>query len=357
MDEHAAMGRALALAWHGWGRVQPNPLVGAVVLAGGVVVGEGWHAEYGQAHAEPGALAQAGDRATGGTLVVTLEPCNHTGKQPPCVDAILAAGIARVVVALADPNPVAAGGAERLRAAGVTVEFGLRAGEAAAQNARFLAAERRPDRPWVALKLARSLDGKMADHAGASRWISGPEAREWVQWLRAGFDAIGVGGATARADDPLLTVRGPLIPRVPPARVVFARTAEVPTDGALIRTATDTPVYIVAGTEAPEDRVGALQRAGARVLRGEGLGEQLRALRGAGVQSLLVEGGGRLAGALLAAGLVDRGYLVQAPIWLGDHGVAGVVGVPDVGIGEACRWRQVECRSLGGDALVVLDAR
>lgn len=356
MHERAAMRRALELAGNGWGRAQPNPLVGAVVLdAHGEPAGEGWHAEYGQAHAERAALARAGDRARGGTLVVTLEPCAHQGKQPPCVDAILAAGVSRVVVALGDPNPVAAGGAERLRAAGVTVEIGLEAAAAADQNAPFLFAVRRTDRPWIALKLARSLDGRVADRSGASRWVSGPEARAWVHWLRAGFDAIGVGGATARADDPLLTVRGPLVPRVPPVRVVFTRGADVPLGGALVQGARDVPVYIVAEPEAPAARCRALEGHGVRVVRAAGLAAQLEALRQAGVHSLLVEGGGTLAGALLSAGAVDRAYLVESPLWLGDGGVPALRGVPDVAVADAARWRTIERRALGDDTLLVID--
>ena len=183
------MQHALDLAWRGWGRVHPNPLVGAVVLDGGEAVGEGWHAEYGEQHAEPIALAAAGPRARGATLVVTLEPCAHQGKQPPCVDAILRAGIRRVVAALPDANPVAAGGAAALRAAGVSVELGLERSAAEAQNAAFLHGLGNPERPFVALKLATSLDGRIADLEGRSRWISGSDARGYVHWLRAGFDA------------------------------------------------------------------------------------------------------------------------------------------------------------------------
>ena len=210
------MARALDLAWRGWGRVQPNPLVGAVVLAAGELVGEGWHPEYGDRHAEALALSAAGERARGATLVVTLEPCAHQGKQPPCTDAILRSGVRRVLAAMPDPNPVAAGGGDRLRAAGVEVEIGPLADAAAAQNAMFLHSISHPNRPFVALKLATTLDGRIADGSGHSRWISGQEAREYVQWLRAGFDAIAVGGRTARLDDPSLTVRGPVRPRVPP---------------------------------------------------------------------------------------------------------------------------------------------
>ncbi|MBA3259654.1 MAG: bifunctional diaminohydroxyphosphoribosylaminopyrimidine deaminase/5-amino-6-(5-phosphoribosylamino)uracil reductase RibD, partial [Gemmatimonadales bacterium] len=176
------MVRALDLAWRGWGRVHPNPLVGATVLAGNALVGEGWHPEYGDRHAEPLALDQAGERASGATLVVTLEPCAHRGKQPPCTEAIVRAGVRRVVAALADPNPAAAGGADRLRAAGIEVEIGLLGHIAAAQNAPFLHGFREQSRPFIALKLATTLDGRIADAAGRSRWISGREAQEYVHW-------------------------------------------------------------------------------------------------------------------------------------------------------------------------------
>src|SRR4051812_23544621 len=177
------MTRALDLAWKGWGRVQPNPLVGAVILQGEEPVGEGYHPEYGDRHAEAIALAAAGNRARGATLVVTLEPCSHQGKQPPCTRAIIQAGIRRVAAAMEDPNPDAAGGGEQLRSAGLEVEFGLGANAAATQNAVFLHRLRNTQRPFVALKLATTLNGRIADGFGRSRWISGQQGREYVQWL------------------------------------------------------------------------------------------------------------------------------------------------------------------------------
>ena len=216
MDEAQAMERALSLAWRGWGRVHPNPLVGAVLLREGRIVGEGFHAEFGGPHAEAAALAIAGEAARGATAIVTLEPCAHFGKQPPCADALIAAGVRRVVFAIADPNPQASGGAERLRAAGIDVAHGVDAERAAIQNAAFLHRFRETGRPYVALKLATSIDARIADPEGRSRWISGPEAREYVHWLRAGFDAIGVGGRTAAVDDASLTVRGTVEPRRTP---------------------------------------------------------------------------------------------------------------------------------------------
>ena len=348
------MARALDLAWRGWGRVQPNPLVGAVILSGDEPIAEAWHAEYGELHAEALALASAGDRARGATLVVTLEPCTHQGKQPPCVDAILRAGVGRVVAGLSDPNPLAAGGAARLRSGGVEVAMGLMADAAAAQNAAFLHRFSNHTRPFVALKLATSLDGYIADSSGRSRWISGAQAREYVQWLRAGFDAIAVGGRTARIDDPSLTVRGNLQPRVAPQRVIFSASADLPNTATLVRTACEIPTLVVA-TQPPPMAVSRLEAQGVLVVASEDLESALLLLRQRGIDSLLVEGGGHLAGALLAAGLVDRYYWLQSPIWLGQGGARAIEGLPEVSLEQARPWRVVERRALGSDSLVVLD--
>ncbi|HYC32847.1 MAG TPA: bifunctional diaminohydroxyphosphoribosylaminopyrimidine deaminase/5-amino-6-(5-phosphoribosylamino)uracil reductase RibD [Gemmatimonadales bacterium] len=349
------MARAIDLAWRGWGRVHPNPLVGATVIAGGALVGEGWHAEYGDRHAEPIALADAGERARGGTLVVTLEPCAHRGKQPPCTDAIVRSGIRRVVAAVADPNPLAAGGADRLRAAGVEVELGLLARQAADQNAMFLHQFRGAGRPFVAIKLATSIDGRIADAAGRSRWISGEAAQEYVHWLRAGYDAIAVGGRTARADDPQLTVRGPVDPRVEPRRVVFDAAADLDPELTVIRTARRIPTFVVTSPAAPSSRAERLAECGATIVPAASLADAMRALGGYGIGSLLVEGGGRLAGALVGQDLADRFYWVQSPLWLGERGVAAIGGLPSAPIDRAARWRPVERRALGEDTLLVLD--
>ncbi|HEY3012964.1 MAG TPA: bifunctional diaminohydroxyphosphoribosylaminopyrimidine deaminase/5-amino-6-(5-phosphoribosylamino)uracil reductase RibD [Gemmatimonadales bacterium] len=355
MNEREAMARALDLAWRGWGRVQPNPLVGAVVLQGGKLVGEGWHPEFGDRHAEAVALADAGERARGATMVVTLEPCAHQGKQPPCTEAIISSGIRRVVAAMRDPNPVAGGGSERLRQAGVEVEVGPLGEAAAAQNAIFLHSVAPRARPYVALKLATTLDGRIADGFGRSRWISGSEGREYVQWLRAGFDAIAVGGRTARLDDPSLTVRGTVQPRVPPRRVVFDRAADLGPQLTLLRSAGEIPTLVVVSPDAEPGRIKRLEAAGVTVLRAGALEEGLRSLRDLGIGSLLVEGGGQLAGSLLGAGLVDRYYWLQSPVWLGDDAVPALAGLPSRGLDQAERWRVVERRALGQDTLLVLD--
>ena len=358
MDEREAMALALELAWRGWGRVQPNPLVGAVVLSGdGQLVGEGWHAEFGERHAEPVALEAAGDRARSGTLVVTLEPCDHLGKQPPCTGVVLASGVRRVVAAIPDPNPEASGGAAKLTAGGVEVQLGLERQAAEAQNAIFLHRFRNATRPFVALKLATSLDGRIADAAGQSRWISGETARAYVHWLRAGFDAIGVGGRTARADDPRLTVRGAVVPRLTPRRIVFDPKADLSPELDLVRTAGEVSTTLVAGADAPPANLRRLQMAGLTVLQAGSLEEGLGLLRGEGIGSILVEGGGRLAGALLSHDLVDRYYWVQSPLWLGERGVPATADLPSPPIARADRWSVVERRALGDDTLLVLDRR
>ncbi len=351
------MERALDLARRGWGRVAPNPLVGAVVLAGGAVVGEGYHAEFGGPHAEVVALQAAGERARGATLVVNLEPCAHHGKTPPCTDALVSAGVARVVAALSDPDAEARGGAALLRRKGVVVSIGLLAEAAAALNAPFLFAREQNKRPFVALKLATSIDGRIADAAGSSQWVSGETARDYVHWLRAGFDAIAVGGTTALQDNPLLTVRGPVTPRRPPVRVVFDRRAMLNPSAQLVSGARDVPTWVMASLEAPVSSVTALEQNGVRVFRPDSLAAGLRMLRDAGIQSVLCEGGGALGARLLADGLVDRLYWVQAPVWLGEGAVPAFPGVPPQPLSAAPRWTPVERRALGSDTLLVLDRR
>ncbi len=355
--EREAMGRALDLALRGWGRVAPNPLVGAVVLQDGTVAGEGFHAEFGGPHAEIVALGAAGARARGATLVVNLEPCAHHGKTPPCTEALIAAGVTRVVAAIRDPDPAARGGAEALRAHGLAVAFGVLAERAAALNAPFLFAHAQAERPFVALKLATSIDGRIADAHGSSRWVSGEEAREYVHWLRAGFDAIAVGGTTALRDDPQLTVRGPVTPRRPPIRVVFDRRAMLNETANLVKTAREMPTWVMASLDSPPGSVALLERSGVRVFRPASLSDGVRMLRGAGIHSVLCEGGGALGAKLLAEGMVDRLYWVQAPVWLGEGAVPAFPGVGGAALPEAPRWIPVERRAMGPDTLLVLDRR
>jgi len=353
----SAMQRAIDLARRGWGRVAPNPLVGAVVVSERLVVGDGWHAEFGGAHAEIVALRKAGERARGATMVVTLEPCAHEGKTPPCVDAIRAAGVGRVIVAVRDPDRAARGGADVLRSAGIIVETGVLAEAAAALIAPFLFVREQPSRPFLALKLATSIDARIADAGGRSQWISGPQAQSWAHWLRAGFDAVAIGAETARRDDPRLTVRGGIVPRRPPVRVVFDRRAALSPDAKLVHTASDVPTWVIASEEAPAANVKALETRGVRVFRPRSLEQGLVLLREAGIESLLCEGGGALGVGLLADHLVDRLYWLQGPVWLGSGGVPAFPGVADAKLDEAPRWIPVERRPLGPDTLLVLDRR
>lgn len=345
------MRRALALAARGWGQTAPNPMVGAVVVRDGVIVGEGFHARYGEAHAEVAAVSATGERARGATIYVTLEPCNHHGKQPPCVDAIIAAGIAHVVAATPDPNPVAQGGAARLRAAGISVEFGIEAEAARELNAPFYFAAEGATRPLITLKLAVSLDGAIAGPAGASlgapRWLTGEKARKYVHRLRANHDAIAVGIGTALADDPALTVRHGKRPRVAPTRVIFDHTARLPLKSALVKSSKRTPTLIVtADGSAPAAR--ALEAKGVGLIEAPSLESALTNLRTRGLRSLFVEGGATLAGALLTAGLVDRLIIFQAPVLLGPGALPAWTGAPPIE-----RLRIVERQSFDDDAMTV----
>lgn len=349
----AHMRRALDLARRGWGQTAPNPMVGAVVARGAEVVGEGWHERYGGPHAEVNALRAAGERARGATLYVTLEPCDHHGKTPPCTEAVLAAGVSRVVAAAADPSPDAGGGLARLRRAGVAVSLGLLGDESRQLDAPFFHALR-SRRPWTTLKLALSIDGALTDAARSSGWLTGPAARTEVHHLRAGHDAIGVGIGTVLCDDPMLTVRDAPPPRVAPTRVVFDRTARLPPESRLARSVAEAPVVVVA--ERPhEARAAALRRAGVELVVSDALPGALEALRERGIRSLLVEGGAGLAGGLLGHRLVDRLIIFQAPIILGAGALAGLADSPPVALGEARRLPVLERRQLGDDLMTVYD--
>lgn len=315
------MRRALALAQQGWGQTAPNPMVGAVVVRDGVIVGEGYHARYGEAHAEAVALKAAADRARGATMYVTLEPCNHFGKQPPCTEAILQARIKRVVIAAADPTALAGGGARHLADMGVEITFGVEEAAALELNAAFFFAAKETSRPWVTLKLALSQNGKMNDPSGARRWISNEKSRAEVHRLRANVDAIAVGIGTVRADNPQLTARGTIRPRVAPMRVVFDRHAETPLESKLVTTARETPTVVFAHRP-PVTRLAALHNAGVDVFEAEDLPQALAALRGFDVQHLLVEGGARVANEFLRQKLVDRLIIFQSPIELDDNALS-----------------------------------
>ena len=350
-DDGAWMRRALALAERGWGQTAPNPMVGAVVVRDGAVVGEGWHPRYGEPHAEVHALRSAGEGARGATLYVTLEPCNHHGKTPPCTDAILAAGIRRVVAAVPDPSPIARGGADRLRGEGVDVLLGVEESAARELNAAFFNALA-SDRPFVRLKLALSLDGALTDATGRPGWLTGDAARAEVHRLRADSDAVAVGIGTALVDDPLLTVRGVAPPRVPPLRVVFDTSARLPLDSKLVRSAREVPVVVLCWAPDPT-HAAALEHAGVELLHAASLPQAVRALRTRGVRSLLVEGGAGLASAFLQEALVDRLIIFRAPIVLGSGALNAFGGMPASTIDSAARWTIVESRRLADDEMTV----
>jgi diaminohydroxyphosphoribosylaminopyrimidine deaminase/5-amino-6-(5-phosphoribosylamino)uracil reductase len=326
-------------------------MVGAVVVRGDEIVGEGWHDEFGGPHAEAVALRAAGDRARGATIYVSLEPCAHHGKTPPCADALIAAGIARVVVAVQDPDPQARGGARQLRDAGTQVEIGLEAAVACELNAPFFHAYQ-STRPWVTLKLALSIDGAISDVTRSRGWLTGPRARAEVHRLRAGSDAIAVGLGTVRADDPSLTVRGRRKPRTAPARVVFDDAAMLPVDSVLARTARDTPTIVVARAPSRE-RVATLDALGVRVIDAEGIEDGLRRLAADGIRSLLVEGGARLAGRLLQRALVDRLIIFRAPIILGAGALPAFAYAPGNPLADVARLAVLERRAFDADTMTV----
>ena len=343
------MRRALSLAHQGWGRTAPNPMVGAVVVQSDSVVGEGYHAEYGGPHAEVVALRDAGERARGATVYVTLEPCAHHGKTPPCADALIAAGVARVVVAVMDPNPDARGGADRLRAAGIDVVAGVERGAACELNAPFFNAFV-SRRPWVVLKLALSREGAIAPASRTPQWLTGPEARAEVHRLRAGFDAIAIGLGTAIADDPALTARGVSAPRIPPARVVFDDEARLPARSALARTARDVPTIVVAHHPDGE-RAAALEALGVTIVRADTVEEALEALGRRGIHSILVEGGAGLAGRLLQRALVDRMVIFRTPVTLGAGAIDAFAHAPGLSLADSARFRVLDTTAFGDDTM------
>ena len=345
------MRRALDLARRGWGQTAPNPMVGAVVVRDGEVVGEGFHARYGEAHAEVVALAAAGERARGATLYVTLEPCAHHGKTPPCADAVIAAGVRRVVIATSDPNPEAAGGATRLRQAGITVEIGLGADAARELNAPFFHAFA-SKQPWIILKLATSLDGAIADASRArgssGNWLTGDESRRDVHRMRAGVDAVAVGIGTVLADDPMLTVRDAPAPRVPPRRVIFDSELRTPLGAGVVRGARIVPTTIIARRAAP-DRRDAMAQAGVDVRVYETMEGALLGLAADGIRAILVEGGARLAASLLEQGMVDRLVIFQAPVVLGAGALNPFASLSSSAAAALGHLRVIERVTLGSD--------
>jgi diaminohydroxyphosphoribosylaminopyrimidine deaminase/5-amino-6-(5-phosphoribosylamino)uracil reductase len=346
------MALALGLGRRGLGRVWPNPAVGCVIVRQGRIVGRGWTADGGRPHAETQALAQAGAAAKGATVYVTLEPCAHHGRTPPCADALVAAGVARVLVATGDPNPQVAGaGLDILRRAGIVVEVGVMQAEADSDHAGFLLTQT-DNRPFVTLKLAGSLDGRIATFAGHSQWITGPAARRAVHLLRARHDAVMIGAGTARADDPSLTVRDVGIARQP-VRVVVSRLLDLPADGQLARTAREVPLWLCHGSAA---RAARWEKAGAVCLDcGQGdrlaMRDVLSKLAAGGLTRVLCEGGGALAASLLSAQLVDELVLFHGGVAIGADGVPSLGDLDIQTLDQAPHFALRDVRTVGPDVM------
>lgn len=364
-DDSAAdrrfMALALALGRRGLGRTATNPAVGAVVVKDGIVLGRGWTAPGGRPHAEPQALARAGAAARGATLYVTLEPCSHHGKTPPCADAVVAAGIARVVSAMEDPNPEVAGqGHARLRAAGIKVDVGLFRAEAERDHAGHIRRVR-DGRPHVVIKLAVSRDDKIAGEGRRPVAITGPAAQARTHLLRAQCDAVLIGIGTALADDPLLTCRLPGLEVRSPRRVVLDSHLRLPLGGRLARSARQAPLWVITSAAAEAPAAALLGAEGAEVIRLDGTAQAadletvLRELSRRGVTRLLVEGGSRVAASFLREGLADEFWLLRGPGEIGPKGLDALDGLALAAITDAPQWRLRTSEPLAGDTLTIYD--
>ncbi len=348
------MRRALRLAERGAGNVAPNPKVGAVIVKDGVILGEGWHERFGEAHAEVNALSNArgrGANVEGATVYVTLEPCNHQGKTPPCTGSLISAGVKRVVYALSDPNPAASGGKATLENAGIEVTEGVLRKDAEELNASFLFGVESPHRPFVTLKLALSADGAIADAARGRSEITGPKTRRLVHAMRADASAVAVGIGTALADDPELTVRFAAVPEAPPTRVIFDRKARLPLTSRLVSSARDIPVVVVSdgSQRAAED---ALSKGGVAVVHASGMSDALRKLRAREIRHLFVEGGAGIASALAEEGLIDRLVIFQASVILGEGALHAFSSLPSP-MAKGIRLEAVRRRAVGDDFMTV----
>ena len=356
-DDARWMRLALSLGARGHGRVWPNPAVGCVIVKAGRVLGRGWTQPGGRPHAETEALAQAGDAAHGATAYVSLEPCAHQGHTPPCVEALIAASVARVVIAMEDPDPRVAGkGIARLQDAGIAVTTGVLQDQAAEAHQGFLSRVMR-GRPAVTLKLATSFDGRIATASGESQWITGPEARRHVHGMRARHDAVLIGAGTARADDPNLTVRG-LGMAHQPVRVVLSRRLDIPTDGALWNSLPEVPLWLCYGDAAdPQDRMAWAARGAGMIPCKTGPGGQLdvtdvmQALGREGLTRVFCEGGGALAASLLAADLVDDLVGFTAGMVLGAEGQPAIGAMGVAALAEAPRFTLRRSQPVGADIL------
>jgi diaminohydroxyphosphoribosylaminopyrimidine deaminase / 5-amino-6-(5-phosphoribosylamino)uracil reductase len=363
-DDERFMALALALGRRGLGRTWPNPAVGAVLVRDNVIVGRGWTQVGGRPHAEVEALRRAGQAAHGATLYVTLEPCSHQGKSPPCADAIIAAGVARVVSSLEDPNPKVAGaGHARLRAAGIAVHVGIGAATARRDHAGHIR-RMRDGRPQVMLKLAVSADGKAGAAGRRPLEITGAAARDRVHLLRAQSDAIMIGIGTALADDPMLTCRLPGMAAYSPVRIVLDSALRLPPASGLARSAGEVPVWVItalrpgAGTAAS-----ALQAQGVELLSAPGSEERrdiaavLKLVAERGITRLMLEGGPTLAAAFLAADLVDEAALFQSPTAVGDDGIDALDGLPLTALTQSPRLTCVRSEAVGADMVEFFERR
>ena len=350
------MALALALGRRGQGKTWPNPAVGCVLVRDGVVVGRGWTQPGGRPHAETVALARAGDLARGATAYVSLEPCSHHGQTPPCAEALIVAGVARVVAAVEAADARVSGrGFEMLRAAGIEVVTGVLSGLAARDHEGFFRVTS-GGLPFVTLKLASSFDGRIATATGQSQWITGPEARRLVHAMRARHDAVMVGAGTARKDDPALTVRG-LGEVRQPARVVVSRRLDLPLLGQLARTAGEVPLWICHGEDADPDRLHAWKGLGARLLAcGVSQGQidpedVLRQLGKAGLTRVFCEGGSALAASLLGAALVDEMVGFSAGFSIGAEGLPAIGAMGLDRLEAAEKFVLIESRPVGADLM------
>ena len=352
--------RAVELGRRGWGKVHPNPTVGCILVRDGEVVGEGWHSKVGGPHAEVHAIRTAGCRARGATAYVSLEPCDHFGRTPPCTVALLEAGISRVVYGAEDPGPESSGGGNRLRAHGLEVlgpVFNSR--EARRENPAFFF-NHENHQTYVAVKLAQTLDGRIAETPGSRTEITGAEARLETHRLRAGFDGMLVGSGTALVDNPFLTVREYEDWARQPTRVVLDTRARLSPDSNLFRDIPQAPLVIFTSRDAPAERVERMREAGGTVYRvgeeepGLSLSSVLDTCWSSGLRSLLCEGGSRLASELIRGGLAQRLYLFMAPFVLGEQGVPAFTGLGSRGIWKA--WDvAAPPRTLGRDILMTFD--
>lgn len=352
---------ALALGRRGLGRTWPNPAVGSVVVKDGVVLGRAWTHDGGRPHAETQALAQAGEQAKGATLYVTLEPCSHHGKTPPCADAIVASGITRVVSAIEDPNPDVAGqGHSRIRNAGVALEVGVCAEEARHDHAGHI---RRitEGRPYVTLKLALSADEKIGAAGHKPVAITGEEVRTRVHMFRAQSDAILIGVGTALADNPQLNCRLPGMEPRSPVRVILDRHLRLPRDGYLARTARKHPLWIFSGTGSEPSNATLLAAEGAEIIhvpvteQGVDLAAVLAELGSRGISRLMVEGGARVAGSFVKANLADEIWLYRSPVKIGKDGIAPLDGLPLTAVTQSPGYRVRASEVLGRDTLTIYE--